>query len=73
VSPGEQKDIEFDLVRENTKKSAVVGEIKLKLLSASDQAQLLKTLELNWNRCALKHRYRSVKLELFDLKTSDQL
>lgn len=68
-----EKDIEFDLVRENTKRSAVVGEIKLKLLSASDQAQLLKTLELNWNRCALKHRYRSVKFELFDLKTSDQL
>ena len=68
-----EKDVEFDFVREDTKKSAVVAEVKLTLLSSRNRTQLLRELELQWEQCALRNRFQSVRFDLLDQKVLDQL
>jgi AAA+ ATPase superfamily predicted ATPase len=68
-----EKDTEFDFVREDTKKSAVVAEVKLTRLSSRDRTQLLRELELQWERCALRNRFQSVRFDVFDQKMLDRL
>jgi uncharacterized protein len=68
-----EKDIEFDFVREDTKKSAVVAEVKLTRLSSRERTQLLRELELQWERCALRNRFQSVRFDVLDQKMLDQL
>lgn len=60
--------IELDLVAQDplAPERLLVAEVKWHRLSVAQRARVRRELESKWSRCALRARYPSVRLEVFD-------
>jgi AAA+ ATPase superfamily predicted ATPase len=63
-------DLEFDFVRADhrgpSRDKAVVTEVKWKRLTAKERAEIEKRLAADWQRCALRSRFKEVAFDVLD-------